>query len=115
MNSEQCENKLAPRGVIPNCCFNCDEETTNKITVNKGKKNEREDFLCELCIIDINKMNKKECENIIKPRGVIPNSCFNCDEKTTNKIIMNKGRKNEREDYLCELCVLDSIKNPYKF
>jgi hypothetical protein len=44
-----------PRGVIQNCCYNCDEPTTNKITVNKGKKNEREDFFCELCIIDCNK------------------------------------------------------------
>ena len=54
MNTDEFENKVKPRGVIENCCCNCDEKTTNKITINKGKKNEREDFFCELCIIDCN-------------------------------------------------------------
>lgn len=57
---EEQETPIKPRGVIQNCCFNCDEETTNKITVNKGKTNEREDFLCELCVIDINEINKNK-------------------------------------------------------
>lgn len=51
---------IKPRGVIKNCCFNCDEETTNKITVNKGKTNEREDFFCELCVLDTNEINKNK-------------------------------------------------------
>lgn len=57
---EEEETPIKPRGVIQNCCFNCDEETINKITVNKGKTNEREDFLCELCVIDINEINKNK-------------------------------------------------------
>lgn len=44
-----------------------------------------------------------------KPRGVIENCCHNCDMTTSNKVIMNKGKKNEREDYMCKECITDSI------
>jgi len=59
MNTDLYESKVKPRGVIENCCFYCDEETTNKIIINKGKRTEREDYLCQLCILDNNNILKK--------------------------------------------------------
>ena len=53
-------------------------------------------------------------ETNIKPRGVIENCCYYCDEYTTNKITVNKGKKNEREDYFCELCRIACVKPEYK-
>lgn len=75
------DEKEEAKEAVKNTCYNCGDETDNKVVLNKGSFTEREDFICEPCIEE--KKNKETCIDCGEKPKYDDGVCEDCYEKIT--------------------------------